>query len=67
MKTDNATMVRTCPLCGAQYSCFPALSRKFPNTHICPDCGTREALENIGVSATEQEKILGIIHGANRQ
>ena len=67
MKTDNATIVRTCPLCGAQYSGFPALSRKFPNTHICPDCGTREALENIGVSATEQEKILGIIRGANRQ
>lgn len=43
MKTDNATMVRTCPLCGAQYGGFPALSRKYPNTHICPDCGTREA------------------------
>lgn len=26
------------------------------------DCGTREALESIGVSADEQEKILGIIH-----
>ena len=65
MKTGNATMVRTCPLCGAQYGGFPALSRKFPNTHICPDCGTREALESIGVSTAEQEKILGIIHGTN--
>lgn len=58
-------MVRACPLCGAQYGGVPALSRKYPNTHICPDCGTREALESIGVSAAEQEKILGIIHGSN--
>lgn len=65
MKTDNAPTVRTCPLCGAQYGGVPALSRKYPNTHICPDCGTREALESIGVSAAEQEKILGIIHGSN--
>lgn len=62
MKTDNGTTVRTCPRCRAQYGGVPALSRKYPNTYICPDCGTREALENIGVSADEQEKILGIIH-----
>lgn len=37
MKTDNAPTVRTCPLCGAQYGGVPALSRKYPNTHICPD------------------------------
>ena len=29
---------------------------------ICPDCGTREALESIGVDETEQEKILATIH-----
>lgn len=62
MKSDNATMLRTCPLCGAQYGGVPALSRKYPNTQICPDCGTREALESIGVSADEQEKIISIIH-----
>lgn len=55
-------MLRTCPLCGAQYGGVPALSRKYPSTQICPDCGTREALESIGVSADEQEKIFGIIH-----
>jgi len=65
MKSDNTSTFRTRPLCGAQYGGFPALSRKYPNTHICPDCGTREALESIGVSAEEQEKILGIIHGSN--
>lgn len=62
MKSDNATGLRTCPLCGAQYGGVPALSRKYPKTQICPDCGTREALESICVSADEQEKILGIIH-----
>lgn len=65
MKSDNEATVRTCPLCGSQYGGVPALSRKYPNTHICPDCGTREALESIGVSTAEQEKILGIIHGTN--
>ena len=62
MKSDNATGLRTCPLCGAQYGGVSALSRKYPNTYICPDCGPREALESIGVSADEQEKIIGIIH-----
>ena len=32
------------------------------NSPICPDCGTREALESIGVGREEQDKILGIIH-----
>lgn len=57
MKSDNATMLRTCSHCGALYGGVPALSRKYPNTQICPDCGTREALESIGVSADEQEKL----------
>ena len=62
MKANNNSNLRTCPLCGAQYGGYPALSRKDPTTQLCPDCGTREALESIGVSTTEQEKILGIIH-----
>lgn len=66
MKNDNATELRTCPLCGAQYCGYPALSRKYPNTQICPDCGTREALESIGVEPEEQEKILEILHGINK-
>jgi hypothetical protein len=31
-------------------------------TRICPDCGTREALESIGIDAAEQEKIIETIH-----
>ena len=62
MKANNNSNLRTCPLCGAQYGGYPALSRKYPNTQICSDCGTREALESIGVSTDEQEKIISIIH-----
>ena len=31
-------------------------------TYICPDCGTREALESIGIDRKEQEEILATIH-----
>lgn len=54
--------VRTCPLCGRNYTEHPALSRKDNMTQICPDCGTREALASIGVDTKEQEKILETIH-----
>ena len=67
MKNENTTELRTCPLCGAQYGGYPAMSRKYPNTQICPDCGTREALESIGIEPEEQEKILQTIHSCTRQ
>ena len=53
---------RTCPKCGRTYTGRPALSRSDNETLICPDCGTREALESMGISIEEQDKILGIIH-----
>ena len=62
MKDDNVTELRICPICGRPYSCVPALSRTDNKTKICPDCGTRQALESIGVDKEEQEKILSIIH-----
>ena len=52
---------RTCPKCGPVYTERPASSR-VDGSPICPDCGTREALESIGVGREEQDKILGIIH-----
>ena len=52
---------RTCPKCGRVYTERPASSR-VDGSPICPDCGTREALESIGVGRDEQDKILGIIH-----
>ena len=63
MKTEER-ITRTCPICGREYSEHPALSRVDGLTPICPDCGTREALESIGVSKEQQDKILGIIHGS---
>lgn len=53
---------QTCPKCGRVYTEHPALSRYDNDTLICPDCGTREALESLGVGREEQDKILGIIH-----
>lgn len=63
MMKDRVTRIRICPRCGRSYHGAPALSREDNETLICPDCGTREALESIGVDADEQESILNIIHG----
>ena len=62
MKPTNILRIRTCPKCGKPYSAPPALSRTDNETLICPDCGTREALESIGVDKAEQEQILKSIH-----
>ena len=61
MKTENITE-RTCPKCGCTYTESPAISRYDSKIMICPDCGTREALESIGISKEEQDKIISIIH-----
>lgn len=65
MKESGNFTVRICPKCGAEYKGVPALSR-VDNSPICPDCGTREALESIGVGIEEQEQILDAIHGTQR-
>ncbi len=59
---DNIARIAVCPLCGALYSGHPALSRTDNQTLICPDCGTRQALQSIGVDADEQDKIIRTIH-----
>ena len=60
MKSD-VREIRVCPLCGNTYGEPPALSRTDNTTLICPECGTRQALADIGVDEEEQEKILAII------
>ena len=60
---DTITRTAVCPRCGKEYTGRPALSRADNQTPICPDCGTREALESIGVDTAEQDKILKAIHG----
>ena len=61
MKTETSSIV-TCPFCGHTYSGHPAISRTDNKTPICPDCGTREALQSLGVSIEEQNKIIAAIH-----
>lgn len=53
---------RTCPKCGQRYIGVPALSRIDNSTYICPDCGTREALEYLNLSKEEQNRIIQTIH-----
>ena len=64
MKDTENRIVRisVCPRCGQAYHGRPAVSRADGRTPICPDCGTREALESIGVDVKEQEQILAAIH-----
>ena len=59
---DNVTRMAVCPLCWRIYHGAPALSRTDNKTLICPDCGTRQALQSIGVDAEEQEQIIETIH-----
>lgn len=64
MKEEQAK--RVCPICGCEYADHPSISRADDETPICPDCGTREALDSIGVPTDEQDEIIGIIHRARR-
>ena len=57
---ENITRTAVCPRCGKEYTGRPAVSRADNQTLICPDCGTREALESIGVDTAEQDKILKV-------
>ena len=67
MKDTANIIVRiaVCPRCGQTYHGRPAVSRSDNKTQLCPDCGTREALESIGVDVKEQEQILETIHRCN--
>ena len=66
MKENTVGRLSVCPRCGKTYSEHPALSRADNETLICPDCGTREALESIGISAEEQDSIIRILHKCGR-
>jgi len=61
MKENTATE-RICPKCGQTYREHPALSREDNDTLICPDCGTREALDALGIGQDEQDDIIRAIH-----
>lgn len=58
---------KMCPRCSRYYRGTPAISRVDNQTQICPDCGTRESLESLGVDKEERETILAIIHGFSKE
>lgn len=60
MKT-NDNFMKTCPKCGKNYKAPSAISRVDNKTPICPTCGTREALENLGLPPNEIERIISKI------
>ena len=62
MKHDNQIELKQCPRCGNLYAGISAISRTDNEMPICPDCGTREALQSIGVEPSEQEQIIETIH-----
>jgi predicted RNA-binding Zn-ribbon protein involved in translation (DUF1610 family) len=66
MKDNNKLIIKNCPKCGKVYPDISTLSRVDNITYICKDCGTREALDSIGIDKKEQEKILEIIHQYTR-
>ena len=51
---------RICPICGREYTDYPALSRRDNTTEIGPECGGSEAREyffnNSKVQDKEEEK-----------
>ena len=49
---SNVTRLSICPRCGKPFTEAPALSRLDNESLICPDCGTREALDIISKKAT---------------
>ena len=55
-----------CPKCGKEYTGAPALSRLDNTTLVCPECGTREALESIGMPEQEIEDIVAVLHTVNQ-
>ena len=59
---DNVIRMAVCPICGRTYHGASALSREDNKTLISPDCGTRQALQSIGVEPSEQEQIIETIH-----
>ena len=59
---ENENRMKVCPICKKGYEIAPAISRRDNKTLICPDCGTKEAMADGGLSADKQREILDMIH-----
>ena len=51
-------MKRVCPMCGKEYSGYPAISRTDNRTEICSECGEEEALKAF-LAYKEKQKVRG--------
>lgn len=60
------TKDKICPLCHKFYREAPALSRADNKTLICSECGTRQALQSVGICLEEQEEIMSAIYGTRK-
>ena len=58
---------RICPICGGPMSEHPALSRRDNRTEICSDCGTREALADLGMDEEDQDAVIAEIQRLSDQ
>jgi len=56
METEELRSKRTCPVCGRTYTEPPAISRRSKGMEICPECGTREAIEDWNRDQEERMK-----------
>ena len=58
---EKETKLKRCPKCGKMYTGYPATSRD-DGRPICEDCGSREAMRDIGICEEEAERIIAIMH-----
>lgn len=58
---------KICPKCHTEYTDVPATSRFDEGLEICKYCGTREALQIVGMNSDEIEKVIDAIKEAEKQ
>jgi ribosome-binding protein aMBF1 (putative translation factor) len=59
--TENGR--RVCPICGSIYTGAGApAKRDGAEVRVCPDCGTRNALSEMGLTPEEIQQILTTVH-----
>lgn len=59
--TENGR--RVCPICGSIYTGAGAPARRDgTEVRVCPDCGARNALREMGLTPEEIQQILTTVH-----
>lgn len=59
--TENGR--RVCPICGSIYTGAGAPARRDgAEVRVCPDCGARNALSEMGLTPEEIQQILNTVH-----